>query len=164
MSNVTVIRKTNVSVHPKHLNEKLTQHIENFLREKLENTWCRQYGYIKSIEMLPVVNHGLSNTRHGLIRFDVSYRAKTFKPKSGQILEAKVELATEHGLSLEYGPLKIFIASQMLHGYKWSRGSFVNTKLSHAVRTGDTLKVKIIEYTWTKDNKYEAVAVLNTKT
>ena len=158
MNNYTVESVTKVCVKPEYLQDGLADHLQKTVRSKLQNTWTEEAGFINSIDILPLKEPGLCNTRDGTVQFTVAYKAQALKPTLHQKVSAKIIAVTTLGINLEYGPLPIFVSNRLMGDYKFSKNCYRSpTRRSLAV--GDNVDVEIIGFRW-KGSAYDSVGAL----
>lgn len=158
MNNSTVQSTIKVSVKPEYLCAGLAKHLETTVRDKLENSWTEECGFINSVRILPSAQPGLCNTRDGSVQFTVAYEAQALKPTLNQHVHAKVVSVTPLGINLQYGPLPIFVSNRLMADYKFAKHSY-RSPTRKPIGVNDIVHVELLGLKW-RDNQYDSVGAL----
>jgi DNA-directed RNA polymerase II subunit RPB7 len=108
-----------ICVYPKDLTADIKTLISNKIRE-LEGTVVGNYGYIISIIEFNQTSKGKVDNETGRVNYRIMYKAITFKPNIGEILNTYPIFINEHGFFCKVGHLQIFISQHMMEGWKYN--------------------------------------------
>ncbi len=158
-----------ISVCPKDLksdaNIDIKTYLKNLISSKirdLEGDVIGNHGYIISIIEFGQILKGKIDNETGKVNFKISYKAITFKPNVGEILNAFPIFINEYGFFCEVGHLRIFISKHNMEK-DWAYNSEENTwvkKNSEKIVIGNMLRIKIIAFR-INSNEITALAEIN---
>ena len=102
-----------ICVYPKDLTSDIKLLISSKIRE-LEGTVVGNYGYIISIIEFNQTSKGKVDNETGRVNYKIMYKAITFKPVVGEIMNVFPMFINEHGFFCNVGHLQIFISQHMM--------------------------------------------------
>lgn len=145
----------NIFVSPDKFNNKINNHIEEFLKNKVEEK-CIAEGYVKkdTVQILKKSIGSLKGSQfNGYINYELKYKAQICSPKNGSIIKCKVKLVNNKlGVLGSNGPLTIIVAKQ-LHN---------NPDLLDEINIDDIIEIKVIETKYSlNDKEIKIIAKLN---
>ena len=146
----------NVFVAPDKFNNKINTHIEELLKNKVEQK-CIAEGYVKK-DTVQILKKSVGNLKgsqfNGYINYELKYKAQICSPKNGSIIKCKVKLVNNKlGVLGSNGPLTIIVAKQ-LHN---------NPELLDEINIDDIIEIKVIESKYSlNDKEIKIIAKLNT--
>src|SRR6185369_7369397 len=108
-----------ICVYPKDLSSDIEILISNKIRE-LEGTVVGNYGYIISIIEFNRTSKGKIDSETGRVNYKIMYKAITFKPNVGEILNTFPIFINEHGFFCKVGHLQIFVSQHMMKNWKYN--------------------------------------------
>ena len=108
-----------ICVYPKDLTSDIKELISSKIRE-LEGTVVGNYGYIISIIEFNQTSKGKIDNETGRVNYKIMYKAITFKPNIGEILNTFPIFINEHGFFCKVGHLQIFISQHMMKDWKYN--------------------------------------------
>lgn len=125
-----------IIIEAKYLNENLNEHIEYYLKKKVEGK-CINEGYVKedSLKILKRSIGKLNGSRFaGDITFEIAYTVNLCNPVIGNILDCKVKFINKLGLLGNNGPLEIIISKEFHQ----------NEDSLNKISINDMIKVQVI--------------------
>jgi DNA-directed RNA polymerase subunit E'/Rpb7 len=154
-----------ICLYPKDLTTDIKSLISDKIRE-LEGTVVGNYGYIISIIEFNQTSKGKIDNETGRVNYKVMYKAITYKPVVGEILNVSPFFINEHGFFCKVGHLQIFVSQHMMKNWKYNpEDNIWQNKTSEADKTdktdktetseirtqniikiGDTIRIKIIAF------------------
>lgn len=108
-----------ICLYPKDLTSDVKSLISSKIRE-LEGTVVGNYGYIISIIEFNQTSKGKVDNETGRVNYKVMYKAITFKPSVGEILNTYPFFINEHGFFCKVGHLQIFVSQHMMTNWKFN--------------------------------------------
>jgi DNA-directed RNA polymerase subunit E'/Rpb7 len=108
-----------ICVYPKDLSFDIESLISSKIRE-LEGTVIGNYGYIISIIEFNRTSKGKIDSETGRVNYKIMYKAITFKPNIGEILNTFPIFINEHGFFCKVGHLQIFVSQHMMENWKYN--------------------------------------------
>lgn len=145
----------NIFVSPDKFNNKINNHIEELLKNKVEEK-CIAEGYVKkdTVQILKKSIGSLKGSQfNGYINYELKYKAQICSPKNGSTIKCKVKLVNNKlGVLGSNGPLTIIVAKQ-LHN---------NPDLLDEINIDDIIEIKVIETKYSlNDKEIKIIAKLN---
>jgi DNA-directed RNA polymerase subunit E'/Rpb7 len=146
----------NIFVSPDKFNNKINTHLEELLKNKIEQK-CIAEGYVKK-DTVQILKKSIGNLKgsqfNGYINYELKYKAQICSPKNGSIIKCKVKLVNNKlGVLGSNGPLTIIVAKQ-LHN---------NPELLDEINIDDVIEIKVIESKYSlNDKEIKIIAKLNT--
>lgn len=146
----------NIFIAPDKFNNKINTHIEELLKNKVEQK-CIAEGYVKK-DTVQILKKSIGNLKgsqfNGYINYELKYKAQICSPKNGSIIKCKVKLVNNKlGVLGSNGPLTIIVAKQ-LHN---------NPELLDEINIDDIIEIKVIESKYSlNDKEIKIIAKLNT--
>ena len=157
--------KRKLYMHPEFLDENLSSHIKEKLKENYEGECSKRDGFIcKILGIFSYRNNHIIN--NPLIEFNISFKAMVLKPEPGKVLSVKVNMVFHHGIFAELNSLKILIPTSRLKKYKFknvieSSESYFYYK-KNEISVGSNIKAKIVEVRYER-GKYSCIGDLYVK-
>lgn len=108
-----------ICLYPKDLTSDIKSLISGKIRE-LEGTVVGNYGYIISIIEFNQTSKGKVDNETGRVNYKVMYKAITFKPNVGEVLNTFPFFINEHGFFCKVGHLQIFVSQHMMKNWKYN--------------------------------------------
>lgn len=145
----------NIFVSPDKFNNKINNHIEELLKNKVEEK-CIAEGYVKK-DTVQILKKSIGNLKgsqfNGYINYELKYKAQICSPKNGSTIKCKVKLVNNKlGVLGSNGPLTIIVAKQ-LHN---------NPELLDEINIDDIIEIKVIESKYSlNDKEIKIIAKLN---
>lgn len=113
-----------ISVHPRYLDSRYDEHIEDTLRQQLESHCTQELGYVVCVLKILHREKGRIQDGTGMIVIRIKYQAIVFIPHRGLVLDGVVTDVNELGFFTQCGPLKAFVsAGGMPITYKYQKAS-----------------------------------------
>ncbi len=140
-----------VRVPPKMFNEPLKDVTLQICEEQFENTVNPTYGMIVAVIDILEVGLGKIIPGDGGTYHQVRFRAITYLPKQGEILQGEVTEVTRYGVFIRAGCVDVLChVSQILakekfrHVSRTQHGVLLGSKTGKTIRTGDIVRAKVI--------------------
>jgi DNA-directed RNA polymerase II subunit RPB7 len=108
-----------ICIYPKDLTSDIKSLIASKIRE-LEGSVVGNYGYVISIIEFNQTSKGKVDNETGRVNYKIMYKAITFKPNVGEILNTIPIFINEHGFFCKVGHLKIFISQHMMKDWEYN--------------------------------------------
>jgi DNA-directed RNA polymerase II subunit RPB7 len=108
-----------ICIYPKDLTLDIETLISTKIRE-LEGSVVGNYGYVISIIEFNRTSKGKIDSETGRVNYKIMYKAITFKPNVGEILNTFPIFINEHGFFCKVGHLQIFISQHMMEDWKYN--------------------------------------------
>jgi DNA-directed RNA polymerase II subunit RPB7 len=133
-----------LGLFPKDLGLDSESLIKKKIRE-LEGKVIGTSGYIISIVDFNQKTKGQIDNETGRVNFKVDYRAITFKPIEGEIIDSFPVVINEHGFFCKVGPLQIFV-SQYMMGDSWEYNTDENAweRNDQIIRVDEKVNLRIL--------------------
>lgn len=153
-----------VRVPPSRFNEPLKDVALEICEQQFENTVNPSYGMIVAVIDILEVGLGKIIPGDGGTYHKVRFRAVTYLPKQGEILQGEVTEVTRYGVFIRAGCVDVLChISQIQPKEKFrlvsrtQHGILLGTKTGRSIRTGDIVRAKVINVS--VDQKSIKVAV-----
>jgi len=116
-----------ICVYPKDLTSDIKELISLKIRE-LEGSVVGNHGYIISIVEFNQTSKGKIDNETGRVNYKIMYKAITFKPSVGEILDTFPIFINKHGFFCKVGHLQIFISQHMMQNWEYNPEENIWTK------------------------------------
>lgn len=137
-----------ICVYPKDLTSDINKLIGIKIRE-LEGNVVGNYGYIISIIEFNQISKGKVDNETGRVNYKIMYKAITFKPVVGEILNTVPTTINEYGFFCKVGHLQIFISQYMMKEWKYNSEGNAWEKIGgnrDKIKIGIMIRIKIVAY------------------
>ena len=145
-----------IRLSPQNLHSGIEQTIEDKLKTSVVGQIFPGSGLVLHAEKPKEIGRGLVSSRSGEAIYDVKFKAITFRPFPGQVIDAKVAKATQTGIWAQAGLLDIFIEEkQVPSGFSYECGSstYQNQTTGMKIVRDSEIRVKIININPHNDSK-----------
>ncbi len=145
---ITSIEET-LRIPPNRFGESVEDVLLDLCRQKYENTVSPNTGMIVGVSRVKPISMGKIIPGDGAAYIDVEFKAITFKPLDGEIVEGEVVEVTKFGVFIRIGCTDALChVSQLADDYfsfsPGSRGILVGKESSRDLRLGDKVRAKVI--------------------
>ena len=121
---------------------------EKELKEKYENTYDDEMGYIFLIKDVEIDPMGKILPNDGASYHRAKFKVYSFKPQINEVIEGEVIEITDFGVFVRIGPLDALLhISQIMNDYivvDTSQGLIRGKETNRILRVGDTVRARII--------------------
>ena len=154
-----------VQLHPNKFGKNIYGTVMNQLKEKVEGTADKRYGY--TILVLQITNKetlkGKLHSVTGFAHFRCRYLALVFKPHRNEVLLAVVKQVTEQGIWFQAGPLKVFITTANIpREYKYNDADKAYVAADERARIAEGTKCRIKLYNTNTKQVGEGLTAIGT--
>lgn len=144
-----VEKKETLDLHPRFFGQHMRRIVETQLRDKVEGTCDRKYGFIIAVTKVDDLPQGLIRSDgSGYATFNVGYQCIVFRPFVGEVIDCVVKTVSKMGVFAEAGPVTIFISSHLLPDdfkFEVSYGqSFVSDDGRQKIQESSDLRIRIM--------------------
>ena len=102
------------------------------------------HGYIISIIEFNQTSKGKIDNETGRVNFKIMYKAITFKPVQGEILDTFPIFINEHGFFCKVGPLQIFVSQHMMKNWEYNSEENIWKKNNECIKLDQMIRIKIV--------------------
>jgi len=139
MTTECVLQK-NIDIPPCHLDDNIKEYVFNKI-----NT----IGYM--LEVLDIINIESNPLCRGTNpSFNITYKAKVFKPEKNKVLDCKIKKVFSQGIIFEFGMMELLVPKDNEINLEPKEKSFVYKNKKYNI--GDTLKLEIQHIQYDKHN------------
>lgn len=145
MTTECVLQK-NIDIPPCHLDDNIKEYVFN----KINKIFCNQtIGYM--LEVLDIINIESNPLCRGANpSFNITYKAKVFKPEKNKVLDCKIKKVFSQGIIFEFGMMELLVPKDNEINLEPKEKSFVYKNKKYNI--GDTLKLEIQHIQYDKHN------------
>ena len=145
MTTECVLQK-NIDIPPCHLDDNIKEYVFN----KINKIFCNQsIGYM--LEVLDMINIESNPLCRGANpSFNITYKAKVFKPEKNKVLDCKIKKVFSQGIIFEFGMMELLVPKDNEINLEPKEKSFVYKNKKYNI--GDTLKLEIQHIQYDKHN------------
>ena len=145
MTTECVLQK-NIDIPPCNLDNNIKEYVFN----KINKIFCNQtIGYM--LEVLDIINIGSNPLCRGANpSFNITYKAKVFKPEKNKVLDCKIKKVFSQGIIFEFGMMELLVPKDNEINLEPKEKSFVYKNKKYNI--GDTLKLEIQHIQYDKHN------------
>jgi len=145
MTTECVLQK-NIDIPPCHLDDNIKEYVFN----KINKIFCNQtIGYM--LEVLDIINIESNPLCRGTNpSFNITYKAKVFKPEKNKVLDCKIKKVFSQGIIFEFGMMELLVPKDNEINLEPKEKSFVYKNKKYNI--GDTLKLEIQHIQYDKHN------------
>ena len=145
MTTECVLQK-NIDIPPYHLDDNIKEYVFN----KINKIFCNQtIGYM--LEVLDIINIESNPLCRGANpSFNITYKAKVFKPEKNKVLDCKIKKVFSQGIIFEFGMMELLVPKDNEINLEPKEKSFVYKNKKYNI--GDTLKLEIQHIQYDKHN------------
>lgn len=137
-----------VRIPPSMFSEDLRKVAEQKLKEKYENTYDEEMGYIFLVKDVEVSSVGKILPGDGASYHKVKFKVYSFKPLMNEVVEGEVIEITDFGVFVRIGPLDALLhISQIMNDYivvDASQGVVRGKETNRVLRVGDVIRARVI--------------------
>ena len=137
-----------VRIHPSLFGQDIMKVAERVLKERYENTYDGEMGYIILVKVLEVDPLGKLLSGDGSAYHRVRMRVISFKPLVNEIVEGEVTEITDFGVFVRVGPLDALLhISQVMNDYVTvdpTQGMLRGKETGKVLRVGDIVRARIV--------------------
>ena len=126
------------------------------IEEKCQDFCSQEYGYITKFGGIKNIKNNYINRFGNRILFMVEYEIENFKPKEGDVLNAKIEGIFEDGILLSYiDKMRILVPKQNIidNGFVFENGTY------NVGNIGDNIEIIIDKLRYVK-SRFDCIANL----
>ena len=140
------ILQKNIDIPPCHLNNNIKEYVFN----KINKIFCNQaIGYM--LEVLDIINIESNPLCRGSNpSFNITYKAKVFKPEKSKVLDCKVKKVFSQGIIFEFGMMELLVPKDNELILEPKEKTFIYKNKNYNI--GDTLKLEIQHIQYDKHN------------
>jgi len=145
MTTECVLQK-NIDIPPCNLDNNIKEYVFN----KINKIFCNQtIGYM--LEVLDIINIESNPLCRGANpSFNITYKAKVFKPEKNKVLDCKIKKVFSQGIIFEFGMMELLVPKDNEINLEPKEKSFVYKNKKYNI--GDTLKLEIQHIQYDKHN------------
>ena len=146
MMTTECILQKNIDIPPYHLDDNIKEYVFN----KINKIFCNQtIGYM--LEVLDIINIESNPLCRGANpSFNITYKAKVFKPEKNKVLDCKIKKVFSQGIIFEFGMMELLVPKDNEINLEPKEKSFVYKNKKYNI--GDTLKLEIQHIQYDKHN------------
>jgi len=137
-----------VRIPPSMFGEDFAKVAEQELKEKYENTYDEEMGYIFLIKNVKINPLGKILPGDGALYHRATFSVYSFKPLINEVIEGEVIEVTDFGVFVRVGPLDALLhISQIMNDYvvvDVSQGMVRGKETNRVLRVGDIIRARII--------------------
>jgi DNA-directed RNA polymerase subunit E'/Rpb7 len=150
------ILQKNIDIPPCYLNDNIKEYIFN----KINKVFCNQtIGYM--LEVLEIINIESNPLCRGTNpSFNVTYKAKIFKPEPNILLDCKVKKIFSQGIIFEFGMMELLVPKDNKINVDTKEKTFIFNNKKYNI--GDTLGLEILHIQYDKHN-FSCIAKIQNK-
>jgi len=124
----------------------ISDKIKDKIRGELEGTVIGNNGYIISIIDFNQASKGKIDSETGRVNYKIMYKAITFKPVVGEILNAFPFIINEHGFFCKVGHLRIFVSKHIIKDWEYNAEDNIWVLENDKIELNKIIKLKIIAF------------------
>jgi DNA-directed RNA polymerase subunit E'/Rpb7 len=145
MTTECVLQK-NIDIPPCNLDNNIKEYVFN----KINKIFCNQtIGYM--LEVLDIINIESNPLCRGANpSFNITYKAKVFKPEKNKVLDCKIKKVFSQGIIFEFGMMELLVPKDNEINLEPKEKSFVYKNKKYNI--SDTLKLEIQHIQYDKHN------------
>jgi DNA-directed RNA polymerase subunit E' len=137
-----------VRIHPEMFGQDLTDVATAYLKEKYENTYDEEIGYIVLVDNVDVEPEGKVLSWDGSSFHKVRFDVTALRPMVNEIVEGEVVEIATFGVFVRIGSLDALLhISQIMNDFVTvdpSRGVVLGKESNRVLRVGDKVRVRIV--------------------
>ena len=142
-----------VCLEPRFLDQNISIHLLNKIKETIEGECTKEYGHIIKINRLVEIYDNMISSANSDIVFTVLFEAETLKPEIGSNLTGDVCMILPSGIFINVqNKLKVLVPRNELSNYKYNGSNMCYSKNESSIKKGDIISVCITGTRYTKQN------------
>lgn len=148
-----IIMKRKICLEPCYLDDKISEHLLEKIRQEILGHCDQEYGYVTKIyDKIKIISNTISASGPGVF-FDVKFGAKVLKPEVGVEYDGTVCMIFPAGIFVEvFEKMKVLIPADQMDGYKFDKEKSFFKKGKKIIDQEHKVRIKINLIKYEKQN------------